>query len=742
MNARRRLADSVVACLYDFFYKCGGPRPIFHQGSGLPTSQSYPDPDFLAQLRGANSGVGHWQGGWTLVEYRANGQALARRGAITVHVDASEWRQPRPAEPDIEVAVPNGLEHSIPGFYLAVGDLPLDDEHNRPLLRFYWNLTPDGAINCMRAASLGLNRARVPFQLKILVDPTRFDRCDPVVLYLPYGRYPGVRQFIKDLAHQLAQHLRMGTPALTKRLIDGVAVAEDPGYGQSFGLHRCALLAECALRALDEGVRREEDRLALATRMFNEAGVSLDAPYLQPGSPDRYRELAAVSIPAPVPGPGDLGGDSEDPIEWAGALGRGLVRTAIWHDSACTWVGMISSAHTFGGREGSHHASLGPDVYDGTAGIALFLAELYGATGVREARDAALGALRHSFAKLSHLPLRWQPSLYLGWPGIALVAVRVAALTGAEWPLHKAVQLASSDEFFDCSAEIGYDMLSGKAGTAAALVALARIFGEDGPASVVPGSTGLADRLMERSTSMGHEIIAGARRHDAGLSWFSESVQAYRDLTGFAHGASGIAYALLKLHAATGQVAFAKAAELALAYERRWFYQESGAWGDFRRYPGHRSDRPFRRQVAHYWCHGSAGIALVRLLAYELFGDEQYRDEATAALRATRNDLLNVLDRRRASVELALCHGGAGQADVLLEGARFLAGTRLNDELDQTCRQWSTLVAARRESDYGWHLGVKARKGMMLGIAGVGHTILRQHRPGVSSPLALDAVAG
>ena len=53
-------------------------------------------------------------------------------------------------------------------------------------------------------------------------------------------------------------------------------------------------------------------------------------------------------------------------------------------------------------------------------------------------------------------------------------------------------------------------------------------------------------------------------------------------LTGFSHGAAGIAYALLKLHEATGESSFREAALEAEAYETSVFLPEVSNWPDFR----------------------------------------------------------------------------------------------------------------------------------------------------------------
>ena len=66
-------------------------------------------------------------------------------------------------------------------------------------------------------------------------------------------------------------------------------MAEDPG-GQltSFGMSRAQLLAEAIVLAATRGVSEPAERLGAIEDRFAQAGISLDAPYLNPGSYDRY----------------------------------------------------------------------------------------------------------------------------------------------------------------------------------------------------------------------------------------------------------------------------------------------------------------------------------------------------------------------------------------------------------------------------------------------------------------------
>ena len=66
--------------------------------------------------------------------------------------------------------------------------------------------------------------------------------------------------------------------------------------------------------------------------------------------------------------------------------------------------------------------------------------------------------------------------------------------------------------------------------------------------------------------------------------------------------------------------------------------------------------------------HGAPGIALSRLRASELLGDSQFRSEALTALQTTRDSVRSGLH----SGNHSLCHGLAGNAEILAEGRPLL----------------------------------------------------------------------
>jgi lantibiotic modifying enzyme len=270
-----------------------------------------------------------------------------------------------------------------------------------------------------------------------------------------------------------------------------------------------------------------------------------------------------------------------------------------------------------------------------------------------------------------------------------------------------------------------FDLLSGRAGAIAALVILRDILNDAQP--------------LELAVRLGDELSLSAVDADGGLSWPGPGAPRGRNLTGFSHGAAGAGYALLELYGATGDERYRALVNQTFGYERRWFDAGARNWPDFRQIRSRRTQSSRPATFATTWCHGAPGIALSRLRAVELTGDEDCRHEAQVALETTRQ----VVERsaRAGKANWSLCHGLAGNAEVLFIGREVLG------------KRWDGLAALAREVAYGgieryanrghaWPCGARGdTPNLMLGLAGIGYFYLRLANPAIPSILLLTREA-
>lgn len=397
-----------------------------------------------------------------------------------------------------------------------------------------------------------------------------------------------------------------------------------------------------------------------------------------------------------------------DFLDVAAALAGRLADTAIWHGERCSWMGVVPyDPLQIRGR--STLAGLGPDLYSGTAGVALFLAEAAKVLADARLGKTALGALAHA---LEHAERIDGDGLHAGRPGIAYAAARVAIALNCELALRSARDVLTAWWQHRAAAR-EWDVIGGCAGAVSALLALSDLV--DDPT------------FLESAATVGDELIGAAERSDAGWLWPHPDRATLHGLCGFAHGAAGIGHALLELWAATGETRFRDAGEGAFDYERSWFVRRGGTWPDLREIE-RRAGTDVPAPVSSTWCQGAPGIALSRLRAGRLLQSDAVCADADAALALTRTHLADLSSH--APDDFSLCHGAAGAADVLLYGsdASGLAERIGAVGLERHHRPASSFPCGIPHGE---------TPGLFIGLAGIGLFYLRLCTPSIATALVI-----
>lgn len=404
-----------------------------------------------------------------------------------------------------------------------------------------------------------------------------------------------------------------------------------------------------------------------------------------------------------------------DYLDAALRLGREIAAAAIWSGERCSWVGGMPDEGP-GGRILMTYSSFGPELYGGTAGVGLALAELFDAGGEEEPelRRVALGALEHGLARASEVAPPSRLGAYAGQLGIALCAARAGRVLGEASLVERAGKLVGGLDYE--TEPLENDLIAGRAGGILALLSLREL--------------GVAEATPERATMLGEGLLAVADRDGEGWSWPSLASPEGRNLTGLSHGAAGIGVGLLELHRASGEARFRAAAAEAFAYERSLFDPQARNWPDLRELVLRDWPADVAPPCATLWCHGAPGIALSRLRACELGDRNGCEEEARVALETTTASLRHQLD----SGNYSLCHGLAGNAEVLAEGAALFEGE------PPLAHEVATAGIERYlEADAPWPLGVHDGQtdSLLVGRAGTAYFYLRLHDPKRPSVLLL-----
>lgn len=250
--------------------------------------------DLTPALSEANATRERWDAGWQVYQVLPSGQVMAHKDGRTRALWPGEFLSTdapgmalRPGM-NLSVFFMRETRTMQPGFYFAFGEAQAGEPDNFSLARFYWNVRAEGAVPLMRAVTRGLNRFQVPFRFKCLTNTAFYTRNDAAVLYVDKRFYRVTARVLANVYEEFARHLRPDAPLFTRPLAAGLALAEEPYTGESFGMQRCRILAEGLLSAHARNLRDDASRLEEVERHFAAYGLTLEAPYLNPRSIDQY----------------------------------------------------------------------------------------------------------------------------------------------------------------------------------------------------------------------------------------------------------------------------------------------------------------------------------------------------------------------------------------------------------------------------------------------------------------------
>ncbi|HEY3570850.1 MAG TPA: type 2 lanthipeptide synthetase LanM family protein [Thermoanaerobaculia bacterium] len=386
----------------------------------------------------------------------------------------------------------------------------------------------------------------------------------------------------------------------------------------------------------------------------------------------------------------------------AAAVGDRLETLALRGEGDATWIGLKSQL-----GQDWHLRPLGSDLYGGLPGLAVFLSYLAEITGEERYRDLARAGWRTLWREWEALRgVLTSVGGFDGWGGLLWALAHLAHLWDDRSLLAEARRIVEGLPGLIARDSL-YDVLNGTAGCLAGLLALHRF---------EP-----ADRTLAAAVACGEHLLRDVRRMERGAGWMSSGALASQPLAGFAHGAAGIAWALLELAAETGDARFRAAALDAFEYERGLFVPERRNWRDVRQLEKlHLAQQVDGDTFMMAWCHGAPGGALARLAALRHVDDPRLRAEALTALESTRD---GGFDRGH-----CLCHGDLGNAEIFLLAPGVLGDAgRWRAELDN-----ALAFVLGNIAEHGWRCGLPSEvevPGLMNGLAGIGYGLLRLAMP-------------
>lgn len=244
---------------------------------------------------------------------------------------------------------------------------------------------------------------------------------------------------------------------------------------------------------------------------------------------------------------------------------------------------------------GTARFSVGPldySLYGGRIGVALYLAAITAfltSIDYRSQVESILNGLIRDQSSTFAGRLSYLSGLgACGVGGVVYGLATISRFLDDQRYAQRARAIAYSIKDSDLEHDRNIDVVGGSAGLILGLVALFKAT-----------SDGL---VLEKAIKCGH--LLQKRYGDHGVNGWDGLFE--RPLCGFGHGLSGLALAMLRLAEVTGRQDFREIAFESLHFEDSLFDEQLGNWPDFRK------ENRNEMRILTEWCHGSAGIGMVR----------------------------------------------------------------------------------------------------------------------------------
>ncbi|WP_149196275.1 type 2 lanthipeptide synthetase LanM family protein [Luteimonas suaedae] len=382
-----------------------------------------------------------------------------------------------------------------------------------------------------------------------------------------------------------------------------------------------------------------------------------------------------------------------------------LVSSAIrGEDGSISWIAPVL------GPSGWTVQPLPPDLYTGLSGIALLTAAYLRESAAGRADPVA--GLEETFAATFRSLGMFDRELERSARSAEGMKIRPPALGGfiglgsqiwtylllADWGMDDGEGLARALALAGhvpgaVQADGALDLLSGAAGAIAPLLALSERSGQAG--------------FIDMAATLGDRLCESAKLREGRACWPQDR---WPDgIGGFAHGVTGIGWALARLARQTSETRHRQTAEAAFAFEEALFDAQEQNWRDLRNLPGGQT-------TSAAWCHGSVGIGLAHL---DL--------DPEAELSSTRQTLRRAAAatyRRGLGWNHCICHGDLGAWELL---SRAATAGEAPGGLDP--RQLLDRILTSLET-HGASCGITRDAfvpGLLPGVGGIAYQLLRAH---------------
>lgn len=388
--------------------------------------------------------------------------------------------------------------------------------------------------------------------------------------------------------------------------------------------------------------------------------------------------------------------EKKDLLNEATKIGKLLKKNVIYGDDEndVTWLGL-----QWQGKVSQwNFSSLESNLYNGLSGVALFLGYLGEITGEEKYKKLSYSAIISAINMYKEKKEQDKSiSAYQGDMSTVYTLIHLSELQNNE-ELKKGAFSISKDLIQLIDRDESYDILDGAAGALIVYLELYQAYGDN--------------TFYEAAIKCGEHLIKKSIDFNDKTGWLNPL--SGKPLGGFSHGASGIAWALLRLYNVSGIETFKTKAINALNFERALYKPEQQNWFDLR----------IDAMSIPSWCNGAAGIALTAGLSLNLLKDnKQLMNELDVAIQTTIE--------KGFGREYCLCHGDLGNLYILRSISK-MSNIR-NEEITRL----TELTVGKFLYDEKVEKDTPRLTSFMMGLTGAGYFLLSLLAP-LPSPLFLE----
>jgi len=389
---------------------------------------------------------------------------------------------------------------------------------------------------------------------------------------------------------------------------------------------------------------------------------------------------------------------SQHLIETAEYIGEYFIQNAVpdIEDKFATWLGLVNNQqnNTFDLRE------LDFNLYSGILGITIFLAQLAQETQEYIYKEYAEKSLNYVLGKFDGAEDYLPNSMFNGLGAITYSTFYLSILWDDKNLFNKAKKFLNKMKNLKKDNQYETDFLGGHAGIITFCLNLYK-------------NTSLEDAL-EVAKLYGYDLLVEIKKR-------KNEFENNEALTGLAHGTSGYILALKELgHYLNNEEMNTLSQEL-IEYEDKLFDSIACNWLDLR-------EQVIEKENSFYWCHGAPGIILSRALVKSI-------DSTSFEDTDFKRIIDKIISKKEIVERLGLCHGFFGITDICISVSKLDNTLVQKEEIIKLVNKHLNQINVQEKFQGMLERGLL---GLMLGVSGIGYTLLRLNNTNIPSVLTLE----